>query len=166
MRHASPTVRARTGDKRSPGSSARLAHGLTVLLGLALGGACGTPPRAALPPASVAPSPLPAPPSPASTSTSTTEPIVTPQTSPDAAAGALIEAWQRDDRALADHLGSPGAVGTLFQLAKQPTAARGCQDPLAGSSLCAFMYGTTLLQLQTIALGGGWTVQSASVNQD
>jgi hypothetical protein len=44
----------------------------------------------------------------------------------------------------------------------QPTSDRGCQDPVGGSSTCAFMYGSGLLSLQTTTVSGGWVVQSAT----
>ena len=92
-------------------------------------------------------------------STSTTLPLVTPQITPDAAAAALLDAWQRGDRAAGEHLGSPAAVAAIFQLQPRPTNPRGCQDPIAGNSMCAYMYGDALLQLRTVTLGAGWTVQ-------
>lgn len=102
---------------------------------------------------------------PASTSTmasTTTTLALAPLSSPDAAANALINAWRGGDRAGALRVALPAAVDSVFGQAVQPTNDRGCQDPIGGSSTCAFMYGSGLLTLQTTMVSGGWVVQSAT----
>jgi hypothetical protein len=140
------------------------------LLALALLAACnssGSPPSpttAAPPPAA---SSTAAPPSPTTTvaATTTTEALV-PVGSPDAAANALLAAWRQGDRVAAGRIATPDAVAALFfALHPQSFSDRGCQDPLAGRSACAFGVGAGLVQLQTVmALAGGWYVESVTVN--
>jgi hypothetical protein len=59
---------------------------------------------------------------------------------------------------------SAGAVATLFAQPVAPFSDRGCQDPQAGNSSCAFGLGGGLVQIQTVSLAGGWVVGSVAVN--
>jgi hypothetical protein len=104
-----------------------------------------------------------APPASTSTAPSTSTTVaLAPLSSPDAAANALINAWRGGDRAGALRVALPAAVDAMFGHPVQPTNDRGCQDPIGGSSTCAFMYGSGLLTLQTTTVSGGWVVQSAT----
>jgi hypothetical protein len=52
----------------------------------------------------------------------------------------------------------------LFAQPVQPFSDRGCQDPQAGNSSCAFGLGGGLVQIETVSLAGGWVVASVAVN--
>ena len=94
--------------------------------------------------------------------TTTTEPLV-PQKSPDIAAQSLFDAWRRGDRSAALHVATPAAVAVLFG---QPVASysdRGCQDPISDRALCAFGIGSSLAQIGTVSLAGGWVVETVTI---
>jgi len=74
---------------------------------------------------------------PTTTTTSTTVTLA-PQPSPDQAAQALLGAWRAGDRGVASRVASASAVAVLFGQPPQGTPDRGCQDPVGGSSNCAF----------------------------
>jgi hypothetical protein len=95
--------------------------------------------------------------------TTTTEALI-PQLTPEVAAKALFTAWGQGDRVGALHVATVEAVATLFAQAPQPFSDRGCQEPLAGHSACAFGVGAGLVQLETVTLAGGWVVQSVVIN--
>ena len=100
---------------------------------------------------------------PATTVAATTTTVaLSPLGSPDAAATALIDAWRKGDRAGALLVATPAAVDAMFGQAVQATSDRGCQDPIGGTSSCAFGYGSGLLSITTSMAGGGWIVQSAT----
>jgi len=94
----------------------------------------------------------------------TTTPALSPQPTPLAAASALLAAWRAGDRAGAGRVATPAAVAALFAGAPQAYTDRGCQDPLNGTSACAFGAGSGLIQLQTLNVPAGWIVQSVTVN--
>jgi len=77
----------------------------------------------------------------------------------------LLDAWQNHDRHAAEQVAVPSAVATLFANPPEPFSDRGCQNPIANQSNCAFGLGTSsLVQLQTVTLAGGWVVQTVTVN--
>jgi hypothetical protein len=96
--------------------------------------------------------------------TTTTAVPIAPQRTPDAAATALLAAWSHGDRVGARRVASAGAVATLFAQPVGPFSDRGCQDPQAGNSSCAFGLSGGLVQIQTVSLAGGWVVGSVAVN--
>ena len=104
------------------------------------------------------------------TSPPTTEPTTTttialiPQETPDLAATMLLDAWENHDRHAAAQVAVPSAVTTLFAYPPQSISDRGCQNPIATQSMCAFGLGaSSLIQLVTVSLAGGWVVQSLTV---
>jgi hypothetical protein len=104
----------------------------------------------------------PVPPTVAATTTTTVALI--PQETPDLAATMLLQDWQNHDRHAALQVAVPSAVATLFAQAPQSISDRGCQNPIATQSNCAFGLGTSsLVQLQTVSLAGGWVVQTVTI---
>ena len=101
---------------------------------------------------------------PTTTTTTTTTappPPAVPQSSPYAAAKALLGAWYAGDRAAALGVGTEEAVDALFARPPEPTSGRGCQDPIAGSSDCSYSIGhEVLITIRTKSSGGGWIVDS------
>jgi hypothetical protein len=101
----------------------------------------------------------PVPPTVAATTTTTVALI--PQETPDLAATMLLQDWQNHDLHAAEQVAVPSAVATLFAQAPQAVSDRGCQNPIATQSNCAFGLGaSSLIQLQTVGLAGGWVVQT------
>lgn len=87
-----------------------------------------------------------------------------PQPSPDKAGSALIAAWQRGDKAAAQSVAAPAAVAALFAQPYPASGAqsRGCQQAVAGPSVCSYgIGGTSLLDLAAVAVPGGWIIDTA-----
>ena len=99
----------------------------------------------------------------ATVAVTTTTVALIPQTTPDVAANALFTAWRQGDRAAASRVATPAAITVLFSQPPASFSDRGCQDPLGGTSSCAFGVGTSLVTLHTVTLAGGWVVDAVAV---
>jgi hypothetical protein len=87
-----------------------------------------------------------------------------PRPSPDRAAAALLDAWNTRNRDAALAVALPRAVDTLFGRAPTTVSPRGCQDPISDTSDCAFRGAAGLIVVHTVATGGGWIVDSVSLD--
>jgi hypothetical protein len=117
-------------------------------------------------PTSSTPPPTTATAPPTTAATTTTTVALIPQETPDLAATMLLQDWDNHDRHAAEQVAVPSAVATLFAEAPQPFSDRGCQNPIATMSNCAFGLGVSnLVQLQTVTLAGGWVVQTVVLPQ-
>ena len=94
------------------------------------------------------------------TSTASSAVSLIPQTSPDVAAVALLNAWRAGDRVAAARVATPDAVASLFAQPPQSFSARGCQDPIGGRSACSFGVGGGVVDLNTVTIAGGWVTDS------
>lgn len=89
-----------------------------------------------------------------------------PQTSPDAAAAALVSDWASGSRAAAATVASPQAVSTLFAI-PYPGANlqnRGCTDSTTNPGTCTYRNTDTngLYEIGVSDAGRGWYVSSVT----
>jgi hypothetical protein len=89
------------------------------------------------------------------------------QSTPDAAAAALVEDWGAGTRAAAATLAAPAAISALFAQAYKPGGlqARGCTDPSANPGTCTYADQSTgsLYQFAVTKIPAGWYVSSVTV---
>jgi hypothetical protein len=106
------------------------------------------------------------------TTTTTTVPTTTappppsePQSSPQAAATELMNAWRNGDRDAALSVALPSAVDELFA-AGEPgsTQNRGCQSEVQPNPQCVYRTSLGELQIRTASQGDGWIVDRATIS--
>lgn len=153
---------------------ARLAVLLTLLALSSLVAACSSgapsggaqttvttarPAPATSPPATTAPTTAPTP-------TTTVYAPAAPQATPDAAAGALINAWATGNPAEAASVAAPAARQALLQSPYPGQIdARGCTDPDTSPGTCTYadLSTGTLYEIGVTHLPNGWYVSTVTV---
>jgi hypothetical protein len=157
--------------------SARLARLLMVLVAVPLlagsldacSGRAGSASPGTSVPVATAAGPITAPPTtaPAPSPPSTAYAPSAPQTAPDAAAGALMDAWATGNRAEAVSVAAPAARRALFSAPYPPggVQARGCTDPGTNPGTCTYadLSSGTLYEIGVVHLPGGWYVSTVRV---
>ncbi len=85
-----------------------------------------------------------------------------PQPSPEAAARAVIAAWQAGDRAAADQVATVSAADALFAIPPVPASGRGCNQGGTDPTYCVYRTDAGELQLRIGRAGdAGWVVTGA-----
>lgn len=164
-----------------PARLAPFLSGVTVLIGLTVvagcssssGGRAAGPTTAATTVPATVPATQAAPPTSATTTTAAATPPSTaytpalPQSSPDAAAAALVADWASGSRAAAGRVAAPAAVASVFA---QPypysyIQSRGCTDPSTNPGTCTYAnrQSGSLYQIAVTRSGGGWYVSAVTV---